>query len=900
RSLPPDKNPESDRHRVIIQSRFFRAAEQKSGVNVHCRALCVSQTFLRRGRPVIPSSEMGRDSLWSYLLPALALICAPNPATSAPQSAGTIYREGFDLQSCGERKTIDSRMWHAENAAEGQWPWHGGLYHLTEYQCGCTLINELFVVTASHCLYNADTGYMLSEGMLRVKLGMNLLSQNGSSTVRTFSVEKIIPHAKFVPQTHKHDVALLRLNGTVLFTNFIQPVCLDLTESIWVEYLADVPGTVVGWGRTEKNVISDRLLKAELPIVRYTDCVESNPELYGRLIYSGMYCAGILNGTSPCNGDSGGGMYIRRENRWFLRGVVSFAAIQEGTNYCDAFSYVVFMNLPYYAKWIETEVDAARKKLHSNQTAAANATVANRWDIESYEDLDESNMFPVRMEMQEEDVPYKVSQRAALRADVKKKSVRCGQDVTFSCRRPSTATRRASIRWFKVDMANGLRRFLIENETLTLHGVRHQDAGEYWCQLTSNTGTPQETDVQLTVTRVPIRFRQDDGTAYAVYDTQVDSGSASQFTFEMTFRAQDSDALLFHKPAKPNAESWEFSLAIERQRFALRIAQPGQLEKVCRSVKLNLSPDRWYTVLVSSYNGQGFLALDGQYLVGFEGHLLQHRYEQFFIAKSPRLLTAGFNGCVSRLMINDKVLDLERDFSDRSGVHPCEFCAADTCDLGQCTEGQQQSCINYACSDGRCDATDVSTPRGACDLGPGPYSQGLRFQNNSYASYRTFLNVELTVDLEFLPHGLTDGFIFHAAEHRRGFGKFITILMKAGRIELRFTTDAHLHTIYLESSVMLLTGRWYRLQAGFRDGDVYLQVNDEPEVGRSVLGTVLPTDRKHIVFLGGARWQGFINRQRDVKKGLDGCIKGIKLSRVPVDPVDDMVDSANVRRCPTE
>lgn len=72
-------------------------------------------------------------------------------------------------------------------------------------------------------------------------------------------------------------------------------------------------------------------------------------------------------------------MYIFRENRWFLRGVVSFSGIREGTNYCDSFSYVVFMNVPYYAKWIGTEVDAARQELLQATTTTAAPLVSNRW-----------------------------------------------------------------------------------------------------------------------------------------------------------------------------------------------------------------------------------------------------------------------------------------------------------------------------------------------------------------------------------------------------------------------------------------------------------------------------------------------------------------------------------------
>uniref|UniRef100_A0A182YFQ6 Peptidase S1 domain-containing protein n=1 Tax=Anopheles stephensi TaxID=30069 RepID=A0A182YFQ6_ANOST len=755
----------------------------------------------------------------------LLVFCAVHPKATAPQEAGTIQRESIDLQKCGINNPalpkIVSRVTEGEIAIEGYWPWHGGLFHLNDYQCGCTLINELFVLTASHCVYNGDTGYRISEKLVRVKLGMHRLSANDSSSLQTFTVQKIIPHSKFVPNSHKHDVALLRLNGTVSFTNYVQPVCLDLTETIWVEYLADVIGTVVGWGITEKNRISDQLLQAELPIVRYTDCVESNPELYGRLIYSGMYCAGILN------------------------------------------------------------------------------------DSDRNEDYEEDNIYSLRMEM-ESDSPQAMPRMGPERTAVRKRTVRCGQGVTLSCKR-SAGLAQKKIHWYKVE--NGSRTFLIENvgkglrETLVYRDVRYHHAGEYWCQVTSDSGTLYETGLQLTVTSVAIRFQQSEYISYAVHDTLLDTQLSTQFSFEMTFRTSESNALLFHKPPVAGVESWTFSLLLERNRLTLRIVPPGQLEKVFRSVRLQLQPTRWHTVLVSSYDGQGLMALDGQYLLGFEGHLVQQRADRFYIANAPGLRTPGFSGCVSRLMVNDKVLHLDRDFSQRVNVAQCEFCYSEECSMGRCPGGQQHSCINYGCIDqGRqCDGPVGLMPEGDCsDFGPEPSTLGLRFQNNSYVSYRSFLRVVLTVDLQFQLHGLTDGVVLHTAEHRRGFGKFITILVKAGRIEMRFTTDAHLHTIYLESTVKLLTGRWYRLQAGYRDGYVYVQVDKEQEVARSILGTVFPIDRQLVVFVGGVRWAGFINRHRDVKQGLDGCIKELKLSGLPVDLVDDMVESANIRSCQDE
>uniref|UniRef100_A0A182JKQ8 Uncharacterized protein n=1 Tax=Anopheles atroparvus TaxID=41427 RepID=A0A182JKQ8_ANOAO len=790
-----------------------------------------------------------RWTVWMLLIGGLC-------ETASAQSGGQILREGFDLQKCGvpRVKGIHSRVTHGDLAIEGDWPWHGGLFYLDEYECGCTLINELFVLTASHCVYNSGTGYRVSERILRVKLGMYRLSANASEQMQVHTVQAIISHAKFVPSSHKHDVALLRLNGTVQFTEHIKPVCLDLTESIWVEYLADVLGTVVGWGITEKNRISDELLAAQLPIVRYTDCVERDPTTYGPLIYSGMYCAGILNGTSPCNGDSGGGMYIFRENRWFLRGIVSFASIRSGTNFCDSFSYVVFMNVPYYAKWISTEVDAARESLPKEaESLSPKANVSSRWDSELAGSDDVNGFHSVRMDTHDVKMPLQQ-----------------------------------------------------QTPTLKLHGVRQYQAGEYRCQAAEKSNQLYESGLLLEVSNVPVRFRQAGlHKSYAVYDApKAADRAATQFSLEMTFKTNETDGLLFHKPPLADVESWSYSLMLERSRLTFRMVPPGQSELVIRSIRLHLVPDRWTTVLISSYDGQGFLALDGQFLLGFEGHLLQHRLDRYYIAGIPQQLTrgistTGFNGCVSQLMVNEQELQLERDVSEAVGVELCDDCPPEECTDGASANCpvEQNSCINYVCSGGRCGHMDAQSPERTCDLQSDTDLDGLRFQHNSYVSYRSFLSVPLSVELQFRLDSLQDGILFHTAEHRRGYGQFFTILHKAGRIELRFTTDAHLTTIYMESTVPLAMGRWHRLEAGYSNDYVYLQVDDERKVERSVNGKIISTQRQLVVFVGGVRWKGFINRQRDVKKGLDGCIKGLKISGLPVDMVDDMVESANIRSC---
>jgi len=67
-----------------------------------------------------------------------------------------------------------------------------------------------------------------------------------------YDVERIIPHPLYNPKnpSKHHDIAILKLNGTVKYTDFIQPICLPTKEF----NKGLVPGfehIVCGWGKTD-------------------------------------------------------------------------------------------------------------------------------------------------------------------------------------------------------------------------------------------------------------------------------------------------------------------------------------------------------------------------------------------------------------------------------------------------------------------------------------------------------------------------------------------------------------------------------------------------------------------------------------------------------------------------
>lgn len=132
---------------------------------------------------------------------------------------------------------------------------------------------------------------------------------------------------------------------------------------------------VVGWGKDESNKISKSPKLAVLPIVSQEECLRSKQDFY-YLTFNTTLCAGARNGlgtlfifnflktkmaqisgVGPCNGDSGGGMYLKAQDtngidRWFLRGLVSLSLQDHETQMCDLSNYIVFTDLSKFGGWI--------------------------------------------------------------------------------------------------------------------------------------------------------------------------------------------------------------------------------------------------------------------------------------------------------------------------------------------------------------------------------------------------------------------------------------------------------------------------------------------------------------------------------------------------------------------
>ncbi|GBP45824.1 Serine protease gd [Eumeta japonica] len=239
---------------------------------------------------------------------------------------------------------------------EGQWPWQIALYQTqtvdSKYICGGTLISKSHVITAAHCVTRKGSTRVVNKNTLTVYLGKHNL-RTSVEGVQIRLVGEITVHYQYNASSFSKDAGILKLRETVQFTEWVQPACLWPENRVDLSVIIGNRGSVVGWGFDDKGVATEELTLVEMPVVDQETCIRSYSEFFARFTSDSTYCAGYRDGTSVCNGDSGGGMVFKIDNHWYLRGLVSLSVARQNEYRCDPTHYVIFTDLAKFLPWIK-------------------------------------------------------------------------------------------------------------------------------------------------------------------------------------------------------------------------------------------------------------------------------------------------------------------------------------------------------------------------------------------------------------------------------------------------------------------------------------------------------------------------------------------------------------------
>ncbi|XP_050512830.1 CLIP domain-containing serine protease HP8-like [Diabrotica virgifera virgifera] len=270
-----------------------------------------------------------------------------------------------DRKICGFQAYKEPKIFGYGGMEAGleEFPWMALLGYTTRFgklkwSCGGTLISYRYVLTAAHCV-TGEVGVKVGQ-ITYVKLSEHDKSKEidcdnegfCNEKAVTVGIERLSFHEKYDAndKTSGNDIAIIKLNQTVKYTNFIRPICLPEPNE---ESSRNDRLMIAGWGLTEHGDTNVKI-KVELLFRMRDECMTAYRPI-GLILSDSQICAGGNYGKDSCKGDSGGPLMKRsipNPFQWYQEGIVSFGNSDCGTAGLPG----VYTKVSRFLSWIHSHI----------------------------------------------------------------------------------------------------------------------------------------------------------------------------------------------------------------------------------------------------------------------------------------------------------------------------------------------------------------------------------------------------------------------------------------------------------------------------------------------------------------------------------------------------------------
>ncbi|RWS06563.1 hypothetical protein B4U79_12276 [Dinothrombium tinctorium] len=311
---------------------------------------------------------------------------------------------------CGVRHAVgihgrvQNLQYHESSTEFGEYPWQVAILKRlgpadSLYVCGATLISDMWVATAAHCIKKNG------PSDLKVRLGeWDVHREDEFYPFVEKYIDEIIVHPEFFQGNLVNDIALLRLDSPVdLSLPHIAAACLP-------DRFEDFSGHrcwVTGWGKDSfghQGTFQSVLKEVDVPIIQHNEC--ENVLKKTRLgpyyqLHPGFLCAGGEPGKDACEGDGGSPLVCDAGGIWKIAGLVSW-----GIGCGQPGVPGVYVNVAFYRDWIENMMqqrhapNAPPPYVSGLIVERSNAKVSNetedlsKYSIENYKQYNLNNSLP--------------------------------------------------------------------------------------------------------------------------------------------------------------------------------------------------------------------------------------------------------------------------------------------------------------------------------------------------------------------------------------------------------------------------------------------------------------------------------------------------------------------------